>query len=369
MSDGVLYRLDSKLSAEQVAALDAMPGIMSMPDEYSLDMMERTSAFIISDMGPKYSVDYASTISDLGIQAMGKGHESPSDIDTKSISAWLASNKESEWKTIRAHGIRLVDGAEPIHADPVYSDYDALDPNPPRVEFPARTLYEITREPYQLDYLVTQDIMRTDGLGLSTYKGKKYLVVEDGYEVVARDGKDGTKLGVRKHYDTQVMRDIAEAKWEAPSDRRLPKGTRQAEGVAYRTPAGDAIIRMTAMPNRNAPSETRTTVRIQDPMLGSTITLAQDLQSGSFEHATKSVCSRCLADANIGVRGGEIRREYERTLPRLARKRCEEEGIEVRQVLRNGNGTLDIIGDEAGYVPVTVHVTLNDDGEIETYRR
>jgi hypothetical protein len=83
------------------------------------------------------------------------------------------------------------------------------------------------------------------------------------------------------------------------------------------------------------------------------------------------VCGAYLKRANIrvGKRGSDIRREYERHLPDLARRKMDEDGIDVTSISRLGSNEVEVRGLEGGYVPIVRRIRLEDDGTLSSYAK
>lgn len=349
-----LYRLDTyALPPEQVELLDSLPGVGVWEKEWSYDKNDQTTAFSISDMGPQYTVTYAQTISELGIQARGQGIESADDIGSQSIAAWLASNQENDWDTFRT-SFKILDDVEPIHSD----GGDG---------WPARTYYPIDHAPD--DYFDRLAVRGHNELWYGTKNGQPYIALADGYELVSRPWRDGTMFGVRKHWDTKLLTSMDDAEWSEPTDGSHPKGTQQARGVAYRTPDGDAIVTMTIEPRADLPGQTRTTMRIDDPVLKKPLLLISDMQSGDMDKAKSQVCNHYLQAANLGARKGKIRKAYQRSLNNIARDMLEADSVLVDEIIYVSDDEVEVRGLEAGYVPIRARVILDPDGKISSYRK
>lgn len=366
MADGVLYRFDSKLPDDQQRALDALPGIQVMPDEWSLDMTERTTAMIVYDVGPDYGIDYAQTITDLGVRALGQGFAIDSDsVDTAGVAAWLARNKESEWDTATLP-YRIDPAGEPRHVDNGYGDTYTVYP---LVELPdGHPCAEYLPMPYRKPEGVAFTYTKGDWRG--NHRKVNGIIVYDGYEAVAREVDGQTKIGVRKHYDEPVMRDAAAADWQVVESGK-GGDTLEAKGVAYRTPAGDARMTMTISPDPSRKGHVRVGITVDDPYLGEPIEVAVSEGATSVEEAKSEVCQAHLDRATLGARmgPGAIRQAYQRNLASIARRHFEEQGMEVERVRRTSPTEVEVECLEGGYVPVRRVLKLTRDGKVESYAR
>lgn len=358
LKDGVMYRLDTKLSDEQRAALGALPGVIAMPGEYSLDGTERTDAIIVNDLAG-YSLDYARTVSDLGLRALGEGFDLTDDIDTNGVAAWLARNKDNDWESTTLPFV-LDDEAEPTHH--LWNEDD-----PDEGGFTRYPLRDTGDDLRRLNY-----IHRVPGMRLSygrTGTPVAVLIV-DGYEAVARKVGGKTILGVRRHYDTPIMDDAGKADWEVV---RSDYGgdTIQADGVAYRTPAGDARITMMIEPDPYFPGETQTSIWVEDPFLGQRIPLAMSVMSGDIENAKGRTCQYYLDQANLGPRRSsfDIRSAYRKALPDIARREAEQGDTIVEGVTRVSDREVEVRVLEGGYEPRRRRAILEEDGSISWYAK
>ena len=128
---------------------------------------------------------------------------------------------------------------------------------------------------------------------------------------------------------------------------------------------------MTISPDPNFRGYARTNIRIEDPYLGKTIGIISGEQSPSMEEAKARICQAHLDRANLGARRGtgEIRKEYQRDLTGIARRRMEADGMDVERVTRISPTEVEVRCLEGGYVPVVRRVRLTDDGKVESYAR
>ena len=358
MSDGTLYRLDRHLSSEEAAALDALPGVTFMPDEMSLDRTQKSSAFIVNDHAAKSGVEYARDLGALGVRAMTSGASMPAGtVPEEDVRAWLAATGDGDWRSMTVHGLHMDESAEPVH-------------EPAGDGWPAHTFYpfegDVTMRELAGNQRLNWFVQNDPHVRYGTRGSRGGLVVDEGHDLVFRNTSDGVRMGVRRHYDTPVLTDMRKAEWKV--DRRTRRGdVVSSQGVAYRTPAGDATIRMTISPDPMFPGRVRTTVRVHDPFLDRTITLVQDDSSESLDYAKERVCGHALKRANKGTETREIEREYEQALPKLAAKDAERDGMVVERVTPVGRNEVEIIALAGGYEPTRLRYMYGSDNELQRY--
>lgn len=362
MADGTLYRLDRNLSDDEANAVNSLPGVTFMPDESSLDRTQKTSAFIVSDAAPKSEVRYAADLASLGVRTMVAGASLPASVPDSDVRAWLAATGEGGWKSTKLPGLRIDESVEPIH-------------EPEGDGWPARTFYTFEGAQTMHDLTFNDDLrwftQFNEHVRYGTRNGRGGLIVDEGHELVFRNTDDGTRIGVRRHYDTPLLKDMSDAEWTV--DRSTRRGdVVSCEGAAYRTPAGDAVIKMTISPDPRFPGRVRTTVRVTDPYIGKVMTLVNDDDSESLEYAKDKVCGYALRRANKGTETLEIERAYERALPDLAVRDAEEDGMIVERVIPVNRHEVEVRALAGGYEPVRLRYMYggsSDGDKLQCYHK
>lgn len=365
MADATMYRLDRTLTDEERAAVDALGhGVSVMPGEWSHDGTDKTDAIVVNDAHAGHvTLRRATGLVDLGVRMLDDGLVAPPPADDGSIRDWLAGEEGGEWfamsvaRTIRP--VPMGEGGGTL--------YEFDEPIPDRdswLEWRMRAQRQEGVRGVWRDFPSPGNPHRRN----SAIVG---FAVEDGYDVIMREGADGrTRLGVRRHPDRPLLRDVADAEW-VPAGDGHPRGTVMARGAAYRTPAGDATITMIIEPDQARRGRTRTTVRVDDPMLGRAVTLIERSVSGTRDEAIGQTCASYLGQARRGAGGRKMMAEYRRSLPDIARRMYEDDEGDtiVEGVTRVSDTEVEVRVLEGGYEPARRRVILSPDGTIDTYAK